>query len=114
MTPPKLHRAAEAGRIVHKSASWMYQMGAAGLIPRTKIGRNVYWTDAQLAQIVRAGEQQPKPREQRKAEPQQKAATEPKAKPRAEKRKTAPPANVKNIPVADRSVSRLYKSEEAS
>ncbi|MBN6054575.1 hypothetical protein JYK22_21715, partial [Nonomuraea sp. RK-328] len=116
MTPPKLHKAPEAGAIVGKSASWMYKMGAAGLIPRTKIGHHVGWTDEQCAQIIRNGAQEPKSRKQQNREQRnQKAAKADKAEAStSRKRNTAPPATAKNIPVADRSVSRLYRNEEPS
>lgn len=112
MTPPRRHNAQQAGDIVGKSASWMYQSGAAGLIPRTKIGHHVWWTDEQCTQIIRDGAQQPKPREQKTAERKQNPAPAKTTKQR--KRETAPPATVSNIPVADRSVSRLYRQEASA
>lgn len=116
MTPPKLHKAPEAGRIVGKSPSWMYQKGAAGEIPRTKIGHHVGWTDEQLAQIIRDAAQQPTARETQNTTREAKKATkaeQPEA--RAEQKpRPAPPANTRNIPQADRSVSRLYRDQEAS
>lgn len=115
MTPPALHDAEAAGRIVRKSASWMYKKGAAGEIPRTKIGHNVWWTDEQCAQIIRDGAQQPK-----RPKPREKQATEQRSKPQPPKRETQrkrpPTATTKNtkIPTADRSVSRLYRQEGAA
>ncbi|TYB69647.1 hypothetical protein FXF51_05665 [Nonomuraea sp. PA05] len=115
MTPPVLHNAEAAGKKVGKSASWMYKAGAAGLIPRTKIGGQVWWTDEQIAEIIRNGAQQPKqqpkpaevPTRTQRREPQRPGRKTP------QKRPAAPPTN-SNIPVADRSVSRLYRNEGAA
>jgi hypothetical protein len=114
MIPPKLHDAHAAGRIVGKSASWMYQQGAAGNIPRTKIGHHVFWTDEQLAQIIRDGAQQPKPAKQEKRTTEQRRTPQPPKREVKRKRSTAPIATTANIPVADYSVSRLYREEGAA
>jgi hypothetical protein len=112
MTPPKKYDVHQAALIVGKSPSWMYQQGAAGNIPRTKIGHHVSWTDEQLTQIIRDGAQEPK-----QAKPREKQQT-------AERRKPQParpvqqhkpmPANAANIPTADFSVSRLYRQQGAA
>lgn len=114
MTPPVLHNAKAAGKLVGKSESWMYKMGAAGLIPRTKIGHHVGWTDEQCAQIIRDGAQQPKPREDQLSAQRRKQNKPDKATKATQKRQPAPPATAKKIPVADRTISRLYRDEVAS
>lgn len=111
MTPPVRHNAEQAGKIIGKSASWMYQQGAAGNIPRSKLGHHVWWTDEQLAEILRAAEQQPKPREQQPAEQRQEPAP---AKKQQRRKRDAAPANASNIPQADFSVSRLYRQDGAA
>lgn len=115
MTPPARHDAHQAGKIVGKSASWMYKKGAAGEIPRSKLGHNVWWTDEQLMEIMRSAIQEPKtrkPRETQAAEQRRK----PQPPKRQTQRKSPPVATTKNkkIPVADRSVSRLYRQEGAA
>lgn len=109
MTPPTRHNAKQAGRIVGKSASWMYQQGAAGNIPRSKLGHHVWWTDEQLAEIMRSAAQQPKPREKQTAE--QRATPAPA---KQQGRKRTPASKSTNIPVADFTVSRLYRKEGAA
>lgn len=113
MTPPVRHNAKQAGKIVGKSASWMYQMGAAGLIPRSKLGHHVFWTDEQCAQIIAGAAQEPKqskPRETPKAEQRREPAP---PKREAQRKRPPTPANP-NIPVADFTVSRLYRKEDAA
>lgn len=115
MNPPVLHDAEAASKIVRKSPSWLYQQGAAGNIPRTKIGHNVYWTDEQLAQIIQDGAQQPKQVKKPEEQPadQRRKPQPPKSAPKRQ-RKPAPAATAANIPVADFSVSRLYRKDGAA
>lgn len=116
MIPPVLHDVHETAVIVKRSVSWLYKKGAAGVIPRTKIGGGVFWTDEQCARIIRDGAQeprrakQPKPREERQAEQKPK----PQPPKRETKRKRTPPAANSKIPVADFSVSRLYQGGDAA
>ncbi|GAA2860979.1 hypothetical protein [Nonomuraea rubra] len=111
MIPPGCHDAEQAGRLVGKSKSWMYQQGAAGNIPRSKLGHHVFWTDEQIAEIIRGAAQEPQQRkaETRPATQKRTPQTPPRDTPR--KRPAPPTANNKRIPVADRSVSRLYRQE---
>ncbi|MFD1546915.1 hypothetical protein [Nonomuraea guangzhouensis] len=107
MTPPVRHNAKQAGAIVGKSQSWMYQKGAAGAIPRTKIGHHVSWTDEQLTQIIRDGAQQPK---QPEPQPERSKPKQQPAKPKVQRKpKPAASTNTANVPVADWTVSRLYR-----
>jgi len=53
--------AAEAGKILHKSANWMKTQARAGKIPFTRLGRGMVWTPQQISEILRAGEQKPRP-----------------------------------------------------
>ncbi|MFB4280787.1 hypothetical protein ACBJ59_36245 [Nonomuraea sp. MTCD27] len=108
MTPPTLHDAAAAGQKVGKSASWMYKAGAAGRIPRTKIGGQVWWTDEQIAEIIRSGAQEPKKRKPaEKSERTQRREAQPPTRPTPRPR-AATPKNSK-VPAADFTVSRLYR-----
>ncbi|WP_433520060.1 hypothetical protein ACQP2T_63710 (plasmid) [Nonomuraea sp. CA-143628] len=112
MTPPTRYNAKQAGAIVGKSPSWMYQKGAAREIPRTKIGHHVWWTDEQLTQIIRDGAQQPE-RSEPRPEPA-KTKRQP-GKPKAQRKlKPTTSADTVNIPVADFTVSRLYRNGAAS
>ncbi|MEO3869426.1 hypothetical protein ABGB18_11390 [Nonomuraea sp. B12E4] len=113
MIPPVLHDVHAASKIVKRSPSWLYKKGAAGEIPRTKIGGGVFWTDEQCAQIIRDGAQ-PKRRKQRDQQVQRERRQE--APKRETQRKSRPVVRVNagNVPVADFSVSRLYKNGGAS
>ena len=53
--------AAEAGKILHRSANWMKTQARAGKIPFTRLGRQTVWTPQQISEILRAGEQKPRP-----------------------------------------------------
>lgn len=114
MTPPVRHNAEQAGLIVGKSASWMYQQGAAGLIPRSKLGHHVWWTDGQLAEIMRAAEQQPKQRKQPEKATEHRQRSAPARTQHRRKHEPAPAATGSKIPQADYSVSRLYRKEGAA
>ncbi|MFI7691712.1 helix-turn-helix transcriptional regulator [Nonomuraea sp. NPDC049655] len=113
MTPPVRYDVRQAAALVGKSPSWMYQQGAAGNIPRSKLGHHVFWTEAQIAQIIASAAQepkQPKPREAQKSQQRREQAP-----PKREQRRkpTLAPTNSK-IPTADFSVSRLYRTEDAA
>jgi hypothetical protein len=58
---PVSYDAEEAGEIIHQSANWMKTQARARKIPFTRVGRGMVWTPQQLAEILRAGEQRPKP-----------------------------------------------------
>ncbi|TDD54531.1 hypothetical protein E1286_04900 [Nonomuraea terrae] len=113
MTPPVRYNAREAGKLLGKSADWMYKKGAAGEIPRSQLGHHVFWTPQQIEQILRSAEQpakQTKPAE--KSEREQQRSPQP---PKREVKRRRPPATTNaNIPVADRSVSRLYRQESTA
>ena len=57
---PVSYDAAEAGKILHRSANWMKTQARAGKIPFSRLGRQMVWTPQQLAEILRAGEQKPR------------------------------------------------------
>jgi predicted DNA-binding transcriptional regulator AlpA len=115
VTTPARHDVIAAAELVGKSPSWMYKKGAAGEIPRTKIGHHVSWTDEQITQIIRDGAQEPKQakaREQR--QPEQKRKTQPaKAEPQPKQESKPTTGKAANVPVADFSVSRLYRQGTA-
>lgn len=58
---PVFYDAKQAGAIVHRSANWMQVNARKGKIPSSKLGRKRVWTPQHLAEIVRAGEQKPRP-----------------------------------------------------
>ncbi|MGW4406581.1 helix-turn-helix transcriptional regulator [Nonomuraea sp. NPDC004702] len=112
MTPPVRYDVRQAAALIGKSPSWMYQQGAAGNIPRSKLGHHVFWTEAQIAQIIAGAAQEPKqakPREQSKAQRREQAPPK-----RTTQRKRPPASTNPNVPVADFTVSRLYRSEGAA
>ena len=114
MTPPVRYNAEQAGDIVGKSKSWMYQKGAAGEIPRSKLGHHVFWTPEQLAQILQGAAQEPKQRKSDNRPAEQRQRSAPPKKQQRRKRAPAPAANAVNIPQADFGVSRLYRTDGAA
>jgi len=58
---PVSYDAEEAGKILHRSANWMKTKARAGKIPFTRLGRQMVWTPQNLSEILRAGEQKPRP-----------------------------------------------------
>lgn len=114
MTPPSRYNAEQAGKIIGKSASWMYQQGAAGNIPRSKLGHHVWWTDEQLAEILRSAEQRPVQRKQPEKATEQRQRPAPPKKQQRRKRTPASTVNAANIPQADFTVSRLYRKDGAA
>lgn len=53
--------AEEAGKIIGQSPNWMKTQARAGKIPFTRVGRQMRWTPQHIAEILRAGEQKPRP-----------------------------------------------------
>ncbi|MFI7049047.1 helix-turn-helix transcriptional regulator [Streptosporangium sandarakinum] len=109
--PPRLYNVHETSLLLRKSVSWLYQQSAAGNIPCTRIGRNVFWTDAQVTAIIADGSQGPKPKQVPKKRPALALAEIP--VPKATRSRILP-ATTTNIPRADRSISRLYRKEGAA
>ena len=60
MKPPPLNFA-QAAAWLQRSESWLRKQTAKGLVPYTKVGREVRFTEAHLEQILAAGEYQPRP-----------------------------------------------------
>jgi hypothetical protein len=58
---PVSYGAAQAGEIIGQTACWMKTQARAGKIPHTRVGRQMRWTPQHLSEILRAGEQRPKP-----------------------------------------------------
>ena len=58
---PVSYGAEEAGKIIGQTANWMKTQARAGKIPFTRVGRQMRWTAQHLAEILRAGEQKPRP-----------------------------------------------------
>lgn len=116
MTPPTRYNVRQAAKLIGKSPSWLYQQGAAGNIPRCKLGHSVWWTEAQIDEILRSAEQPAKQAKQPEKQPnEQKAANPaPAKKQQRSKTKPAPVASNAKIPQADFSVSRLYRSGGAA
>jgi predicted DNA-binding transcriptional regulator AlpA len=109
VTPPTRYNVRQAAKLVGKSPSWMYQKGAAGQIPRSKLGHHVWWTEAQIAEILRSAEQPAKPSE--KPKPEQKRQQQPPRRQAQPKRQPAQAGRNSKIPQADFGVSRLYRAD---
>lgn len=58
---PVSYDADKAGEIIGQTANWMKTQARAGKIPFTRVGRGMRWTPQQLSEILRAGEQRPRP-----------------------------------------------------
>ncbi|MEU4410664.1 hypothetical protein AB0F88_39690 [Streptosporangium sp. NPDC023963] len=112
-SPPRLYNAEETSPQVRKSAGWLLRKARVKAIPHTRIGANVFWTDEQIARIIRDGAVEPKPRAEKTPRKLAAVASPPAPAPRAG-RKRVPAATKTDIPRADRSVSRLYRQENAS
>lgn len=52
---PLLHDAAETRRILGNAVSedWLKRKAGLGLIPHTRLGRYAYWSDENIAQLIR-------------------------------------------------------------
>ncbi|MEV4247022.1 hypothetical protein AB0J63_26860 [Streptosporangium canum] len=112
MTPPRLYNVHETHTLVRKSVSWLYQESAKGAIPVTRIGRNIFWTDAQITQIITAGAQESKVPAKRPAQKRSAVAPTPAPTPRPGRKQLAP-ATATNIPQPNFNGSRLYRSTGA-
>ncbi len=60
MTPPRNY--SQAAEWLQMSESWLRKQVAAGLVPHSKLGRDVRFTEVHLAQILADGERLPRPR----------------------------------------------------
>lgn len=58
---PVSYDAEKAGEIIGRSAYWMKTQARAGRIPYTRVGRSYRWLPQHLSEILRDGEQRPKP-----------------------------------------------------
>ncbi|MEV0826416.1 hypothetical protein [Nonomuraea rubra] len=114
---PVLHTFREAVPIVRKSLSWLYKAARQGLIPHHEIGRNKFLSDDDIAAILRDGArpvtQQPSRRQERtlsaraarSARRGVSAASEPTPRLRA--------VGASDIPQADPTASRRYRTGTA-
>lgn len=50
-----------AGWFPRKTANWLKAQARKGAIPCTRLGRTIMFSDADLAEIARMGQQRPKP-----------------------------------------------------
>jgi excisionase family DNA binding protein len=57
--PRLLHTPEQAAALLQVPASWLRKKAAAGDIPRTKIGRHLRFSDADLNAIIRHGSRNP-------------------------------------------------------
>lgn len=60
MNPPRNY--AQAAEWLQMSESWLRKQVIKGLVPHSKVGRNVRFTEEHLTAILAAGEYQPRPR----------------------------------------------------
>ncbi len=55
----QLHTPAEAAQILKVRESWLRNKATARVIPCTFVGKHLRFSDADIAEIMRAGERQP-------------------------------------------------------
>jgi excisionase family DNA binding protein len=56
---PQLYTIAEAARVLRVPEGWLRKKVTAGVVPHTRLGRHVRFTDDHLWRIVADGEQRP-------------------------------------------------------
>ena len=56
---PRVYTIAEAARLLRVPEGWLRKKVTAGLVPHTRLGKHVRFTDAHLCRIVADGEQEP-------------------------------------------------------
>lgn len=109
MTRPTLHTVAEAVPILRKSKSWIYAAMRDRRIPYTEIGDNKYLSDDNIAEILQRGARPAHRKPERHERAKTKAAQPPKTTPPARTRtRHAIPAG--DIPRADPTASRKYRT----
>ena len=56
---PRVYTIAEAARLLRVPEGWLRKKVTAGLVPHTRLGKHVRFTDAHLCRIVASGEREP-------------------------------------------------------
>lgn len=56
---PRLYTIAEAAKVLRVPEGWLRKKVSAGVVPHTRLGKHVRFTDEHLDRIVAAGEQEP-------------------------------------------------------
>lgn len=56
---PRVYTIAEAARLLRVPEGWLRKKVTAGLVPHTRLGKHVRFTDAHLCRIVADGEREP-------------------------------------------------------
>ncbi len=108
MSAPKLYDISETARMVRMSTSWLYR-NAGVTVPVTRIAgsRRLFWTEAQIAEIIAAGAQPAKADRTEKRPLRTQSGVAPR------KTKTPPPTTGK-IPQARPERSRHYRPQSAA
>lgn len=57
--PPRLYTIAEAASLLRVPEGWLRKKVTAGVVPHTRLGKHVRFTDDHLCRIVADGEQEP-------------------------------------------------------
>ena len=58
---PRLYTITEAAQVLHVPEGWLRKKVSAGVVPHTRLGKHVRFTDAHIDQIITIGEQPPLP-----------------------------------------------------
>jgi excisionase family DNA binding protein len=56
---PRVYTIVEAAQLLRVPEGWLRKKVTAGLVPHTRLGKHVRFTDAHLCRIVASGEQSP-------------------------------------------------------
>lgn len=102
MSIPKLYTVREASPMIRRSPSWIYREAKADRIPWTDLD-GVFFTEEQIAQIIRDAARKPRTEKAQSSTGSKKAARQ------ASTSRKAPPPPTTEIPQADPTISRLYR-----
>lgn len=117
MEIPELRDVNYASERIKMSTRWLYTQARLGRVECTRMGQKVFWTDAQIAKIIKDAER----KAAEKSEPSTKKAGTSSAAQANRKQSTSPSTHKHKtasssktaIPQADFGVSRLYKKGAA-
>lgn len=118
MIAPESFTACETAQIIRKSLSWVYKKVAAGELPHHRQGRTIYFTDGDIRQIFadaarpakRRARTEPAPAKTHREKKAQEVAQQPTPPPARHLR----PLTDDDIPQADPTASRRYRTATAS
>lgn len=113
MIAPVRYNAEQAGHLVGKKKTWMLRQARTGAIAHHRLGRDIWWDDADIADILAsAARPAKKPQTRKQTRPRPKTDKQTDA-PQAESPKPLRLASADDIPQADPTGSRRYRPATA-